>query len=128
MEDVRQENIKIGGIASHIMITHIIVYYLPYQKSDGSHYTMEIGLSEDLPLNTLYGLPFIIYYDLAPSWNQQLINSKVLADEFKMKLERPQRTPIEDLLYQNQQMTKSFMSNQGKITKVRFAGSPESIL
>ena len=128
LEDVRQENIKIGGIASHIMITHIIVYYLPYQKSDGSHYTMEIGLSEDLPLNTLYGLPFIIYYDLAPSWNQQLINSKVLADEFKMKLERPQRTPIEDLLYQNQQMTKSFMSNQGKITKVRFAGSPESIL
>ena len=128
LEDVKHENIKIGGIAAHILVTHIAVYYLPWKKGDGSHYIMEIGLSADLPLNTLFGLPFIIRYGLQPQWKQQMFVSDVLQEELIMKLERPIRAPVEDLLYKAGNMTKSFYHKEGKIVQLPENETPEALV
>jgi hypothetical protein len=68
LEDKQFEDINIGGIKDGVWITHMIKYWLPFQKA-GGNVTLTIGLAEDLPISTLFGLPFQIKANLKPDWN-----------------------------------------------------------
>ncbi|CAJ1938646.1 unnamed protein product [Cylindrotheca closterium] len=49
--------IKIGGIKDSVNIKAIIEYYIPFANKDGENHMLMIGLTEQLPINTLFGLP-----------------------------------------------------------------------
>lgn len=91
------EPIKIGGIEGAVEITHLIEYFIPYEDGQGQFYTLQIGLTNTLPLNTLFGLPFIMKANLKPDYKDSIITSSVLNDEFKMTMERPMLLPPEDV-------------------------------
>jgi hypothetical protein len=59
LADKQFEDINIGGIKEGVWITHMIEYWLPFQK-DGRNATLTIGLTDDLPIAMLFGLPFQI--------------------------------------------------------------------
>ena len=117
LEEQRFEPIKIGGIEGSVKITHIIVYYLPWRTSTGEHDNLSVGLTETLPLNTLYGLPFIVKAGLTPRWDQQVIHSHHFQNEFQLVMERPGQVPLEELDHQTGPK-KAFLSGQGELRQV----------
>jgi hypothetical protein len=54
-----QKEIIISGIKGGIQIMHMVEYWLPYEDRTGTA-TVRIRLTEDLPVATLYGMPFQI--------------------------------------------------------------------
>lgn len=97
LEKYRYEPIAIGGIDGHVKITHLIEYYLPYDDGNGNFHTLLVGLVDQLPLNTIYGLPLIIKANMKADFTEMLVHSNVLDDEFKLTMERPTLIPIEEL-------------------------------
>jgi hypothetical protein len=53
----KYENINIGGLKDGIWLTHVAVLWKPYDKK-GATMRIEIGLSNDLPVETLFGVNF----------------------------------------------------------------------
>jgi hypothetical protein len=92
------ETFDIGGIKDSIQITHMIKYWLPYQ-TNGAIATITIGLSPDMPLDTLYGLPFQINSQMTADFANQKVISKVFNAEFEISMKRPERSPLESLDY-----------------------------
>jgi hypothetical protein len=94
---VQYESIKLGGIDGHVKIIRIITYYIPYKARSEETHTLKIGLTTSLPLNTLYGLPFIIKARLKADFATQTVMSEYFGDEYQIKMEKPMRVPAEDL-------------------------------
>jgi hypothetical protein len=57
LKQKRYEFIKIGGIKGSVQITHMIKYWIPYEER-GEPSTLTLGLTADLPLDTLFGVGF----------------------------------------------------------------------
>jgi hypothetical protein len=70
------EDISIGGIKDGVWITHMIEYWIPFQKAGGIA-AMTIRLAEDLPIATLFGLLFQIKANIKPDWNAHTATSDV---------------------------------------------------
>ena len=117
LEEQGYEPIKIGWIEGSVRITHIIVYYLPWRTSTGEYDTLSVGLTINLPINTLYGLPFIVKAGLTPRWDQQVIHSHHFQNEFQLVMERPGQVPLEELDHQTGPK-KAFLSGQGELRQV----------
>jgi hypothetical protein len=69
--------------------------------------TLMIGLTDDLPVNTLYGLQFILQAQIIPDYDQELATS-LLFDEkkkFDLDLEHPQILTVEHII----QLAEHFM-------------------
>jgi hypothetical protein len=110
LADKQFEDINIGGIKEGVWITHMIEYWLPFQK-DGGNATLTIGLTDDLPIATLFRLPFQIKANLKPDWNAQIATSEVFKQTFKLKMQRPERPPLESLDY-NDGKAKAFVMTE----------------
>jgi hypothetical protein len=90
----------------------MIEYWLPFQKAGGKA-TLMIGLTDDLlPIATLFGLPFQIKANLKPDWNAQTATSEVFKQTFKLKMQRPERPPLESLLDYNDGKAKAFIMKE----------------
>jgi hypothetical protein len=98
LHDSQYETFNIGGIKDSIEITHMIKYWLPYQHN-GSMATITLGLSPDMPLDTLYGLPFQINAQMTADFANQTVTSRIFRAEFPILMKRPERTPLESLDY-----------------------------
>jgi hypothetical protein len=105
------EDINIGGgIKDGIWITHMIEYWIPFQKAGGIA-TMTIGLTEDLPITTLFGLPFQIKANIKPDWNAHTATSGVFKHTFKLRTQRPEWCPPLESLDYNDGKAKVFYSH-----------------
>jgi hypothetical protein len=100
LEDSKFENIHIGGLNGGIEITEMMKLWLPF-TDNGAHATLTLGLSADLPVNTLFGLPFQIQAKMKLDIHKQRIYSEVFQEEFKVQLRRPERIPIDSLNYKD---------------------------
>jgi hypothetical protein len=100
LEDSKYENIHIGGLNGGIEITEMMKLWLPF-TDNGAHATLTLGLSADLPVNTLFGLPFQIQAKMKLDIHKQRIYSEVFQEEFKVQLRRPERIPIDSLNYKD---------------------------
>jgi hypothetical protein len=76
----------------------MIKYWLPHQHN-GAMATITLGLSPDMPLDTLYGLPFQINAQMTADFANQTVTSKIFRAEFPILMKRPERTPLESLDY-----------------------------
>src|SRR6056300_561688 len=92
LENIREEPFSIGGIDGSVLITHIIEYYLPYKNGQGDNYTLQVGIVDDFPLNTLFGLPFITKAQLILHLHQLAVTSNVFQTEFEIKQDGPDIT------------------------------------
>jgi hypothetical protein len=100
LEEGQFENIAIGGIKDSVAITHMIEYWLPYADK-GANATITLGLTADLPINTLFGLPFQIKAKMKADFNKQVVYSKIFHDTFSLEMKIPERVPIESLDYKH---------------------------
>ena len=92
------EDIKIGGIQGGVWITEVLVFYMPFE-SNGEKHGIMFGLTDELPINVLYGLPFLMQAQVTLDLDAQIATSKVLATKFKLQLLRPVRTPLDTIEY-----------------------------
>ncbi len=88
------EDMEIGGIQGGVWITDVIVFYMPF-ATNGENHGIMFGLTDDLPINVLYGLPFMIQAQIIIDLDAQTATSKVLATTFKLKMLPPKaRRPV----------------------------------
>ncbi|CAJ1960859.1 unnamed protein product [Cylindrotheca closterium] len=87
--------IKIGGIKDSVNIKAIIEYYTPFANEDGENHTLMIGLMEQLPINTLFGFPFMLKAKMAPDFHRKTVTSSLFNQEFELTMERPTMLPVE---------------------------------
>jgi hypothetical protein len=111
LKESTHNTISIGGIKDSVEIDTLIEYYLPFTYGDGEHYTLMIGLTEELPLNTLYGLPFILKAKIIPDYERQAAVSQYFKAEFNLSMEAPQLLPIEHI--ERNQVTKQVLFTEG---------------
>jgi len=118
LENRREEPFSIGGIDGSVLVTHIIEYYIPYRNTQGEQFCLQIGLVDDLPINTLFGLPFIIKAQLILNLHRMAVTSDILQDEFETKMERNTRTPIEDITHTHDNNAKIFAARRSTLPPV----------
>ena len=87
------EDIKIGGIQGGVFITDKMTLYLPF-TSDSENHRIMFGLTEDLPINVLYGLPFLLQAQMTLDMDAQTARSRLLGASFKLTLRSPKRLDI----------------------------------
>ena len=76
-------------------ITHLIEYIIPFDNGQGKNHSLQFGLTKNLPINTLFWLPFIIKAGLTTNFGRQAITSTVFQTEFEMTMEQPIKVPVE---------------------------------
>lgn len=92
------EDIKIGGIQGGVWITDVIVFYMPF-ATNGENHGIMFGLTDELPINVLYGLPFLIQAQITMDMDAMTAASKVLATTFKLNMLAPKRTELDTIDY-----------------------------
>jgi hypothetical protein len=98
LQESRYENIRIGGLKGGIEITEMIELWLPFADAEGNS-SLTLGLSEDLPITTLFSLPFQIKAKLTIDLAAPSAYSKVFRETFTVEMLKPKRTPVESLDY-----------------------------
>jgi len=79
----------------------MIEYYIPFiEGSTNQNHTLRIGLTDNFPINTLLGSPFIIKSEMTVSLYNSTSYSEVFKQDFKMINERAARNPVESLDHQ----------------------------
>ncbi len=92
------EDIKTGGIQDGMWITDVIVFYMPF-ATNSKNLGIMFGLTDDLPINVLYGLPFMIQAQITIDLDAQTATSKVLVTTLKLKMLPPKRTNLSTIDY-----------------------------
>ena len=87
------EDIKIGGIQGGVFITDVMTLFLPF-TTDGENHRIMFGLTDDLPINVLYGLPFLLQAQITLDMDAQTARSRLLGASFKLTLRSPKRLDI----------------------------------
>jgi len=94
------EDIRIGGIQGGVYITDVIVFYMPFSTNGSPHAITMFGLTNDLPINVLYGLPFMIQAQITLlDINGSKATSKLLGTTFKLNMQSPRRDSLETIDY-----------------------------
>jgi hypothetical protein len=116
LEESKYENIRIGGLNGGIEITEMLEIWLPFADGDGNS-SLTLGLSEDLPITTLFGLPFQIKAKLTIDLATPSAHSKVFRETFQMEMLKPERTPVKSLDYKPA-ANRVFLSDNPAITQI----------
>lgn len=89
----RYEYIKIGGIEGSVQITHMIKYWIPYEER-GEPSTITLGLTPDLPLDTLFGVGFQKETKMVIDLAGQKVESGYFQDRYDLEYKEPRRSDI----------------------------------
>lgn len=92
------QTFSIGGLNGGVEITHIVKYWLPYDDK-GTTPVVAIGLSADMPLNTLYGLPFTQNAQCVVDFDRMQVDTKYFKTQWALEMRTPRRSPPEDTKY-----------------------------
>ncbi len=99
LKESRFEDIKIGGITGGVWITELITFYMPFGRPNGETHGIRFGLTEDLPINVLYGLPFFIQAQITLNLGERTAKSKVLETTFRLNMLPPERAELDTIDY-----------------------------
>jgi hypothetical protein len=99
LKESRFEDIKIGGITGRVWITELLTFYIPFARTNGETHGIMFGLTEDLPINVLYGLPFFLQAQITLNLGELTATSKVLATTFRLNMLPPERAEVETIDY-----------------------------
>ena len=93
LEEKRYENITIGGLQGGVSLTHMIQYYIPYTERGGTC-LLTLGLTEDLPLDTLFGVNFQTKAKMQLDLAGRKVWSGFFQDSLDLEFKEPKRTNI----------------------------------
>jgi hypothetical protein len=93
LQQKRYEYIKIGGIEGSVQITHMIKYWIPYEER-GEPSTITLGLTPDLPLDTLFGVGFQKETKMVIDLAGQKVESGYFQDRYDLEYKEPRRSDI----------------------------------
>jgi hypothetical protein len=93
LEEKRYENINIGGLQGGVALTHMIKYLIPYTDRGGTC-VLTLGLTEDLPLDTLFGVNFQTEAKMQIDLAGRKVWSGYFQDSFDLEFREPKRTDI----------------------------------
>ena len=96
LRERHMEPIRIGGIGGRIEITHVMEMWMPYIMK-GHATKISIGLSEDLPITCIIGLPFIIATKVVLDADAQTAYSKLFNCTWPTSMKPPHLKPLETL-------------------------------
>ena len=89
----RYKNINIGGLQGGVALTHMIEYYIPYTDQGGTC-LLTLGLTDDLPIDTLFGVNFQTKAKMQIDLAGRKIWSGYFQDTFEIEFKEPKRTNI----------------------------------
>jgi hypothetical protein len=90
-EEEKYETINIGGLKEGVTITHMIRYAIPFTDKGEQCYVM-LGLTDNLPMNTLYGLGFQQDTKMKIDLASKRVESALLQATVPMIFKEPRRT------------------------------------
>ena len=77
------EDINIGGLKAGIWLIHVVILWLPYDDK-GATMRLEIGLSKELPVDTLFGVNFQKATKMTIDLGSSRVNSPYFGDTYEI--------------------------------------------
>jgi hypothetical protein len=111
LKQKRYEFIKIGGIKGSVQITQIIKYWIPYEER-GEPSTLTLGLTPDLPLDTLFGIGFQKETKMIIDLAGQKVESGYFQDRYNLEYKEPRRSDILSVAAQAQNTPKTLIAQR----------------
>lgn len=109
LEEEQYETINIGGLKDGVVLTHMIRYAIPYTDK-GEQCYLTFGLTEDLPIDTLYGLGFQQDTKMKIDLASKRVESALLQDSFQMTFKEPRRTNPDHIRSEERNTPKSLLT------------------
>jgi hypothetical protein len=109
LEEKRFETINIGGLQGGVELTHIIVYHIPYTER-GQTCSITIGLTEALPLDTLFGVGFQVEAKMTIDLAGKQVYSGLFQENYNLEFRAPMRTNPEHVVSQTDHSPKAFIT------------------
>jgi hypothetical protein len=110
LKEKRYETISIGGLQGGVVLTHMIKYLIPYSDRGGAC-VLTLGLTEELPLDTLFGVNFQTEAKMQLDLAGKKIWSGVFQDTYPLEFKEPKRTNIAHIFSQANQFPKALIAN-----------------
>ena len=109
LETEQYETINIGGLKDGVALTHMIKYAIPFTEG-GQQCYLTLGLTRDLPIDTLYGLGFQIDTKMKIDLASKTVESALLQATFKMTFKEPRRTNPDHVRSEERNNPKSLLT------------------
>ena len=109
LQEHRYETISIGGLQGGVVLTHMIKYLIPYSDRGGAC-VLTLGLTDDLPLDTLFGVNFQTEAKMQIDLAGRKMWSGVFQDTYKLEFKEPKRTNIAHIFSQENQFPKALIA------------------
>ena len=109
LADKRFENINIGGLQGGVALTHMVRYHIPYTDS-GQPCSITLGLTEDLPIDTLFGVGFQTEAKMTIDLAGRKVQSGLFQDSYPIEFTKPHRTDPAHILSQTNRSPKALIA------------------
>jgi hypothetical protein len=109
LEEQSFETINIGGLKDGVTITHIIRYYIPFVHENEQCY-VTLGLTADLPIDTLFGLGFQQDTKMKLDFATRRVESAFLQQSFTIVMKEPRCTNPAHVSSQEHNTPKSLLT------------------
>lgn len=109
LKENRYETISIGGLQGGVVLTHMIKYLIPYTDRGGAC-ILTLGLTDDLPLDTLFGVNFQTEAKMQIDLAGRKIYSGLFQDTYELEFKEPKRTNIAHIFSQANQFPKALVT------------------
>jgi hypothetical protein len=111
LEEKQYENINIGGLQGGVALTHMIKYFIPYTDQGGGC-VITLGLTEDLPIDTLFGVNFQTEAKMQIDLAGRKIWSGYFQDSYELEFKEPKRTNIAHVASQTDRHPKALATHK----------------
>jgi hypothetical protein len=111
LEDQQHKQINVRGLKDGVTITHMIRYAIPFTEK-GEQLYLTLGLTEDLPVNTLCGLGFQQDAKMKIDFGSPRVESALLQEYFDIKFKEPRQTHPDNIQAQESDTPKSLITTK----------------
>jgi hypothetical protein len=91
LAEKQYEAITIGGIQGGVSLTHMIRYFIPYIEN-GKCCALTLGLTDDLPIDTLLGIGFQMEAKMSIYTAGLKTHSALFQDTYQIQMKAPRKT------------------------------------
>jgi hypothetical protein len=109
----RYESINIGGLKDGIWLTHVARLCMPYEDR-GATMRIEIGLSSELPVDTLFGVNFQRETKMTIDLGTNKVNSPHFGDTYDIVWRSPASSDLGQIRHEAQKAPMVFFATGGQ--------------
>ena len=111
LEEKRFEQINIGGLKDGVTITHMVRYAIPFIDK-GEQCYVTLGLTDDLPIDTLFGIGFQQSTKMKIDFATKRVESAFLQQHFEITFKEPRRTNPDNIRGEVNNTPKSLLTTE----------------